>query len=339
MNPLERRYRRVLRLLPAGYRRAWEEDMVSAFLQSADGASRPSFGERLSVAALAVRLRFTGSHASPRSLVWYRTVGIVALLALLFQALGATARLARAGTGLALLPDEYPQGILGLLLVWVPLADGLIWIAAFLCLALGRPAEARPLTLLAASVAVGIATAIVTFWPGYLDMAGVPAVAHVAVWGWLALTVVAVVAVPRVAVGQRQAAWSIGYLASALAVVALTVLTMLGHLAALGGVFLIYTLAAHGGLLVGMVALLLGAAIGRPNPAGLLALSLFGSFDVLAHLLDPLDSGGAAIAAFHVPLPAGRVEVEALLGALALVCAVVGLLALRRLPRTVPGPA
>lgn len=41
---LEHRYRRVLRLLPVGYRQAWEEDMVSAFMQSTDGAAtnRPS---------------------------------------------------------------------------------------------------------------------------------------------------------------------------------------------------------------------------------------------------------------------------------------------------------
>jgi hypothetical protein len=31
---LERRYRRVLRLLPGWYRQQWEEDMVAAFLDS-----------------------------------------------------------------------------------------------------------------------------------------------------------------------------------------------------------------------------------------------------------------------------------------------------------------
>jgi hypothetical protein len=36
---LERRYRRLLRLLPAGYRQAWEEDVVSAFLHSAEAVA------------------------------------------------------------------------------------------------------------------------------------------------------------------------------------------------------------------------------------------------------------------------------------------------------------
>jgi hypothetical protein len=68
MTPLERRYRQVLRLLPASYRAAWEEEMVAAFLQSmattdaedseflAEYGS-PSRSEVASVVALAVRLR------------------------------------------------------------------------------------------------------------------------------------------------------------------------------------------------------------------------------------------------------------------------------------------
>ena len=57
--------------------------MVSAFMESTDGAAsgRPSLGERLSVVALAIRLWLTGTHASPRGLVWYRAVHIFALLA------------------------------------------------------------------------------------------------------------------------------------------------------------------------------------------------------------------------------------------------------------------
>src|SRR5690606_11156290 len=38
--PAERQYRRVLKLLPAGYRERWEEDMVSAYLDSVADASR-----------------------------------------------------------------------------------------------------------------------------------------------------------------------------------------------------------------------------------------------------------------------------------------------------------
>jgi hypothetical protein len=65
----ERRYRRVLRLLPANYRDYWGEDMVTAYM--GDGGT-PSGGrslaEQISVVSLAVRLRLNGSHASWRSM-------------------------------------------------------------------------------------------------------------------------------------------------------------------------------------------------------------------------------------------------------------------------------
>src|SRR5262249_44066279 len=65
---LERRYRLVLRLLPASYRAMWEEEMVAAFLESMVAADpedfefvgeygSPSRSEVASVVALAVRLR------------------------------------------------------------------------------------------------------------------------------------------------------------------------------------------------------------------------------------------------------------------------------------------
>jgi len=73
---LERRYRRVLRLLPGWYREQWEQDMVAAFLDSwltgdpaADEyitkAARPSWAEVASVVGLAIRL-YLGGAATPR---------------------------------------------------------------------------------------------------------------------------------------------------------------------------------------------------------------------------------------------------------------------------------
>jgi hypothetical protein len=343
VNPIERRYRRLLRLLPAGYREAWEEDMVGAFLEGAGEApaDRPSFGERWSVVALAARLWLTGSHASPRGHVWYQTVRIFALLALLYQALVATTEVARVGTGLALHPGEYPQGILGHLLLWGRPAVGVVWIAAFLCLAVRRPAFARPLALLAAMLAVGLAVAITTVAPGYLDTAAVPALTHVVLWGWLAVTVLAVLATAPdwVAHGRPRRPWLTAYLAVALTLTAITVLTSLGHLPGLGGPFWMLAFVAHGVLLVAMVAQLLRSMFGRPDAAWLLALGAFGSVDVLAHLLDPFDSGLRAIVAFHPPLPVQLgTGIEALLGVVPLACAVAGLLALRRLSRAMPGP-
>jgi hypothetical protein len=66
MSRLEQRYRLVLRVLPAAYRKAWEEDMVATFLDSVDSDDaeaaeyaadygRPSWSEVATVASLAVR--------------------------------------------------------------------------------------------------------------------------------------------------------------------------------------------------------------------------------------------------------------------------------------------
>lgn len=98
---LEERYRRVLRMLPAAYRRRWEEDMVAAFLEAAHasdpddpegvGLGSPRWGEVASVAALAVRLRLGGDAAVPRSFTWGEAVRRVALVGLLVHAVGAVA--------------------------------------------------------------------------------------------------------------------------------------------------------------------------------------------------------------------------------------------------------
>ena len=71
---LERRYRRVLRLLPGYYRDRWEQDMAAAFLDSwltgdpeEDEAvlqfCKPTWAEVASVAGLAVRLYLGGAGA------------------------------------------------------------------------------------------------------------------------------------------------------------------------------------------------------------------------------------------------------------------------------------
>ena len=102
MNRLEQRYRVVLRtLLPASYRKLWEEDMVATFLESmasddAEAAEyladygRPSWSEVASVAVLAVRLRLGAADAPLRSGAWGEAVRLVALMGLLVHAAAAT---------------------------------------------------------------------------------------------------------------------------------------------------------------------------------------------------------------------------------------------------------
>ncbi|MDN0197878.1 hypothetical protein [Streptomyces sp. S.PNR 29] len=87
---LETRYRAVLRLLPAYYRRAREEEMVETYLwdvdQETQDQSRPTVGEVASIAALALRSRL-GTVQAPRPYaVLGSAVRLFALFAVLLQA-------------------------------------------------------------------------------------------------------------------------------------------------------------------------------------------------------------------------------------------------------------
>ncbi|WP_152610989.1 hypothetical protein [Amycolatopsis sp. MJM2582] len=155
MNRLEERYRRVLRLLPASYRQAWEEDMVATFLLSelpeddeeaefAADHGRPSWPEVASVVALAVRLRLGGDGAAPRYLVWGETVRRLALVGLLVQAVAALA-----GIGAWLWSPGMTNVVAPGQAAEVQALLGLLWVAAYLCLVTGRWRVARLLAALA----------------------------------------------------------------------------------------------------------------------------------------------------------------------------------------------
>ena len=171
--PLEGRYRRVLRLLPAAYRAVWEEEMVATFLDSMASddpeehewlthCGRPSRSEVASVAALAVRLRLGGTEAPPRSFLWGEAVRLVAQVGLLVNAVGA------AGSGGVMLwlagwlPwPPVPNDIAALASTapaesWSRLWDltGLCWIAAYFALLVGRCRVAKALAGLALLPAV-----------------------------------------------------------------------------------------------------------------------------------------------------------------------------------------
>src|SRR5687767_11091284 len=101
---LETRYRTLLRILPADYRAAWEEEMVATFLsgmatddeEEAEYLAefgRPSLSEVASVVGLAVRLRVPvvrrhlgGTGAAPRHRAVGDAVRIVALIGLVTHA-------------------------------------------------------------------------------------------------------------------------------------------------------------------------------------------------------------------------------------------------------------
>ncbi|MEN3360156.1 MAG: hypothetical protein V7637_4138 [Mycobacteriales bacterium] len=183
VSPLEQRYRRVLRLLPASYRAVWADEMVATFLDGmlddadaddADGAEfvaaygRPSWPEVASVAALAARLRLGSDGGPARYVAWGRALRLAALIALFATAVGGLA-----GPGLLLWqtgrvpllprPPADWVAILSLvgLLTWVWQFAGLLWVAAFVALVTGHRRGAQVLAPIAtlpevAHVAVGI---------------------------------------------------------------------------------------------------------------------------------------------------------------------------------------
>lgn len=176
MTPLEQRYRRVLRLLPASYRRRWEEDMVLTFLHSAlpcDAEEAaftgehgwPASSEVASVAALAVRLRLGGAGAPPRYLAWGGAVRRVALVGLLAQAVLSLLRLGEQALYTLQFPvSPIPEAaVLVAATPWWSTAStfaGLLWVPAYLTLLGGHRRTARALAvsaLLPQLVSFGVA--------------------------------------------------------------------------------------------------------------------------------------------------------------------------------------
>jgi len=161
---LERRYRRVLRLLPGWYRQQWEQDMVAAFLDSwltGDPETdecvlefcKPGWAETASVAGLAVRLHL-GGPGTPRRYAWGQAIRRAVLAVLLVHAVLAVNVLVflvwsrRLASWLPAPPASLVVAPGG---VWdtVYYLAGVAWIAIFVTLALGHYRTARVLGPLA----------------------------------------------------------------------------------------------------------------------------------------------------------------------------------------------
>jgi hypothetical protein len=162
---LERRYRRVLRLLPGWYRAQWEEDMVAAFLDgwltggpAADAyiskAARPSWAEVASVAGLAVRLHLAGP-GTPRRHAWGQAIRRAVLTVLLVHAVLAVDLLVllagsrRLAGWLHVLPASLVVVSPGSIWPAVYYLVNVAWIVIFVTLALGHHRTARVLAALA----------------------------------------------------------------------------------------------------------------------------------------------------------------------------------------------
>ncbi|MGX7675277.1 hypothetical protein [Plantactinospora sp. DSM 117369] len=124
MSPLERRYRRLLRLLPATHRTARGEELLGLLLDLDHGRRHPSRHETLNIIALAIRLRLT-TPVTTAAL----TTGLSALLiAAGTQPAGDTLDLftgAVLATDMPAIISSWPQiVVLGLL----PLAPLIAWL-------------------------------------------------------------------------------------------------------------------------------------------------------------------------------------------------------------------
>jgi hypothetical protein len=185
---LEERYRSLLRILPADYRAAWEEEMVATFLagelsddpEDAEYQAefgRPGLAEVASVVGLAVRLRLPGAGSAAgggRRPLLGDAVRLVALIGLLVSAasgaVGTGAHLWLIGKLPGVAPPDIPTGpLLGVL----PTAQVLLVataLPAYLLLVTGH----RPAARVLASVSLGavLLTAVADLVAGYPAMAG-----------------------------------------------------------------------------------------------------------------------------------------------------------------------
>ena len=151
---LERRYRRVLRLLPGYYRRQWEEDMVGAFLDSAltgdpvedefiTEYGRPDWPEVASVACLAARLYLGGAGTPRRYFAWGQAVRGTVLAVTLAHAVWGLGLLVLLAGSRYQLGWLLPQAAAGGAVRTVSSLIGYAWVVAFLALALGYYRLAR----------------------------------------------------------------------------------------------------------------------------------------------------------------------------------------------------
>jgi hypothetical protein len=345
MTPSEQRYRRTLRLLPVGYRQLWEEDMVSAYMESAShhGGDAPSTGawaEHRSVFGLAARLRLSAAHASPRGLAGRGAVHGFALVGLLYLAVSGIV----SGTGFV------AEGGQAAILHRLTAMSALLWVAAFITLVLGRATATRVLAFVAFLAQVGLAIAdLVTEVRPFVQ--SLPSDPHTSLgWRqsveltvangvWLGLitiaTLIAADARPAKA-GRERWLWLGGAAVLALALAAAEVHASAGfpvqpwpHVSLM--------VAVHLGLLAAMVA----ALTLHRDPRWLLALALFVMVFAGGELLDYLRyvlDGKSIGQDYFSPLSyAQRFDIGLL--ALAVGCAVVGLIGLRRLDARRPAAA
>jgi hypothetical protein len=157
---LEKRYRRVLRLLPGWYRDRWEQDMVSAFLDSwltgdpeDDDAilefCKPTWQEVASVVGLAARLYLGGAGTPRRYFAWGQAVRYTVLVVMLVHAMRGIGGLLLLAASHHLIGWPPPPPATSGIWSMVSYAVNYAWIVIFVALVLGDFRAARVLAVVA----------------------------------------------------------------------------------------------------------------------------------------------------------------------------------------------
>ncbi|MEW9549260.1 hypothetical protein [Nonomuraea sp. NPDC050783] len=321
---LERRYRAVLRLLPASYRAEREEEMVAEFMELSGDVPdeigpRPPWGEIASVLALSLRVRLGGSRTRPRPYAWGETVRLVALLGLAHHAAFALfdlAALALATGGGEAAPPGAPGSPERLAAV-VGTGLGALWPVAFAAAMLGRARLAKAAALLGlVPLAAYLVAAAVPPLAGDLvpPLAGdlvAPASGGLVAPapGRVLLDLVPVLALllghHRDVTPARRPWWAVALpavAAVALHAVLVPAAPWLGRLAGGHESWLYPWLAPAGLAAVALAAGAVACLVRRPPAAWPLALAGLGAVLVAAVLADALAHGGLAAAGPALPL-------------------------------------
>jgi hypothetical protein len=322
----EATFRLVLRLLPAGYRQLWEEDMVSAYLSSVTDSPQRAKSEWLAVVWLALRLRLNGSHASPRAQLWYQTVLGIAMLTTLYESLTATFVVVDTTTESIKYDTDFGSWW-NAVAMWL-VAWRLVWVATFVCLVLGRVVAARVLVLVAMVHEAGFTSWVV----GNLGRPswGLPgAVLSNMHQAWLGLAVVAVFLVPKNFRPSRG--WLAAYLVPAAVLASVAAASVPDDPGAAPSYWLSELEFVNTGTLLNL-GMIVGMVVALTRARRwLLPLAAFGG-GVAAVQLVGYDYGTDAFYTLHQSGSAIWACVDAIQLVLAVVCVVVGVLALRRLP-------
>ncbi|MEU4157565.1 hypothetical protein [Actinoplanes sp. NPDC026670] len=168
MTSLEIRYRRLMRIYPAGHRAAYEEEMIGVLMSGAEPGRRfPSPADAIDLVRAGLTARFGQAFHTQRGTGWRDAAGATALFAALLMAGAAINRLI---AGLTLWAEGDPlrlHGVEGLMLL-DPALRAVIWPLVVVAAVLGL----RRATVALAVAGVLVQAIVVVLWSSSFPSGG-----------------------------------------------------------------------------------------------------------------------------------------------------------------------